>query len=408
MLRGMPVAVYARISSDPLAMREGVERQLKDCRAIAGIRWPDETIVEHVDNDVSAWSGVKRPEYTRMIYALKRGEYTAVVAWNLDRLLRQPRELEALIDLGVPIVTATGDLDLTTHDGQLQARILVAVARKSSDDASRRVKRAQQDRRERGQWHGGPVPFGYKRAGYGVIEPDPVAAAIVRRAAVSIERGGTLRSLVELGGPTTQTGWKLLLNSPVIAGLNIDMSQASWQGIIPVAQWVNVRAINDARSVGRRPRKFWAHGIVQCAQCGKAMVSHINHKEAVYACRWHATISKRLLELHIEGALFASTKAIQQAPEPSACQGSGDGTSPLVEAAKLYARGVISLDEWLAVRQAVPVEQLPEPVPVVPRELEALWPSLSIPERRELASRLLVRVTVGPGRGLERVSFVWH
>ena len=183
------VGLYLRISSDRDATHVGVDRQRTDCRAIAAARWPDATIVEYVDNDVSAYTGQRRPAYERMRAALRDRALVAVVAWNLDRLLRQPRDLEHLIDLGIPIVTASGDLDLTTHDGQLHARILAAVAKKSSDDTSRRVKRAHRDRADQGLWHGGPVPYGYRGLGGGRLDVDPVAAADVQQAAALVVSG---------------------------------------------------------------------------------------------------------------------------------------------------------------------------------------------------------------------------
>jgi DNA invertase Pin-like site-specific DNA recombinase len=43
------------------------------------------------------------------------------------------------------MATVSGDLDLSTHEGQLMARITGAVARKESDDKSRRIQRKHQE-----------------------------------------------------------------------------------------------------------------------------------------------------------------------------------------------------------------------------------------------------------------------
>lgn len=56
------VAVYARISQDRSGDELGVTRQLEDCRAEAERRgWT--VAEEYVDDDVSAFSGRKRPAY---------------------------------------------------------------------------------------------------------------------------------------------------------------------------------------------------------------------------------------------------------------------------------------------------------------------------------------------------------
>ena len=60
------VAVYARISLDAEGTGLGVARQVADCRELAAREgW---TIAEeYIDNDISAYSGKKRPAYQRML-----------------------------------------------------------------------------------------------------------------------------------------------------------------------------------------------------------------------------------------------------------------------------------------------------------------------------------------------------
>ena len=141
--------IYARISHDPSGDQLGVTRQLADCRALAASRgWP--VAAEYVDDDRSAYSGRPRPEYRRLLTDLAEGYVNAVIVYDLDRLHRQPRELEAFLDLcdqrGVrDLATVSGMVDLATHEGRFHARILGAVARKSSDDTSRRIRRKHQE-----------------------------------------------------------------------------------------------------------------------------------------------------------------------------------------------------------------------------------------------------------------------
>jgi site-specific DNA recombinase len=55
-------AIYARISSDTDGTRAGVDRQLADCHTLAtSLGWS--VAQEYVDNDISAYSGKRRPEY---------------------------------------------------------------------------------------------------------------------------------------------------------------------------------------------------------------------------------------------------------------------------------------------------------------------------------------------------------
>src|SRR5947209_1189182 len=138
-------AIYARISSDRGGDQLGVRRQVKDCEALAERKgW--EVAERYVDDDVSAYTGRHRPAYRQMLDDISGGVVDAVVVWHLDRLHRQPKELEEFFEVcdraGVrALASVTGDVDLATDDGRFMARILGAVARKESDDKSRRIRR---------------------------------------------------------------------------------------------------------------------------------------------------------------------------------------------------------------------------------------------------------------------------
>src|SRR5215211_6943067 len=121
----MGAAIYARISDDREGLRLGVSRQLQDCRALADrLGWA--VAEEYVDNDLSAYKRVRRPEYRRMLDDIASGAVTGVVVYDTDRLHRQPRELEEFFDVcehaGLSnLATAGGDLDLASTDGKLLA-----------------------------------------------------------------------------------------------------------------------------------------------------------------------------------------------------------------------------------------------------------------------------------------------
>ena len=82
------------------------------------------------DNDVSAFSRRKpRKEWLRLQDDIASGRTDAIIAAHTDRLYRQVRELEDLIDFvnHHPVAIQTlmaGDLDLTTSAGRQVARHL--------------------------------------------------------------------------------------------------------------------------------------------------------------------------------------------------------------------------------------------------------------------------------------------
>src|SRR3954447_6457093 len=171
-------AVYLRISSDPSGQALGVARQREDCVALCTAKgW---TPAEYVDNDVSASSAKKRPAYERMLADIRDGRIGAVVAWDLDRLHRRPIELERFMDLAdahrLALATVSGDVDLSTAQGRLTARLKGAVARHEIEHKSDRQKRAARQKASRGepQWRNA---FGFLSDGSRT--PDPVTAPLV-------------------------------------------------------------------------------------------------------------------------------------------------------------------------------------------------------------------------------------
>src|SRR6516164_1183218 len=93
-----PAAVYVRISQDRGGAGLGVERQETECRALAQrLGW---TVTQvYCDNDLSAYSGRRRPAYEAMLADIEAAKITAVIAWHPDRLHRRSMELERYISI---------------------------------------------------------------------------------------------------------------------------------------------------------------------------------------------------------------------------------------------------------------------------------------------------------------------
>jgi site-specific DNA recombinase len=120
-------AIYLRISQDRELDGLAIERQREDCEnVVAQHKWT--VAPEHVytDQSISATdASVNRPAYDRLVRDFDAREWDALVCWDLDRLTRQPRQLEDWIDRaesrGLRIVTANGEADLGTDSGRLFA-----------------------------------------------------------------------------------------------------------------------------------------------------------------------------------------------------------------------------------------------------------------------------------------------
>ena len=465
----MPTAVgiYARISSDPDHDELGVGRQLQDCRALAARKgW--RIAEEYVDDDVSAWSAKPRSGYRRMLDDIREGCIDAVLVWHLDRLHRHPKELEEYIEVCQPrsvptIQVASSDIDLTTSDGQLIARMLGAVARKESDDKSRRIRRKHEELAQLGRVSGGGTrPFGYLRDRRSLNHEE---LPHVREAASRILAGDSLRSVAidwnrrgiatVTGRPWTTTVLRTMLISGRISGQRDYhgeiVGRADWPGIITPDETARLRAIlaNPDRLTRRTVRRYLlSGGLLRCGICDSVLIArprgdgerrYICAKgPGLPGCGGIAILSDPLerfireavlhridtpqLRAALDGADAPSEVGIAAAGELAASQ------SQLEELATAYGQRLITFAEYLAARKPIEarmdaakraLSRQSRTAAVAPylgnaAALREAWDSLSLPRQRAVVAAVLDRVTVGPavkGRNTfdpDRLAPLWR
>ncbi len=189
---------YARQSKDHDA---GIGRQQEDTDDLTDRRgWVIPEGGRFADNDVSASKLTRRrPDYERMMTRIRNGECDVLVITYMDRLYRQPIELEHIIPeiekAGVLIATCyEGDMDLRTDTGQLQARVKVAFARAEVMRKANRQKRANLERAQNGhRTPHGIRPFGYQDDR---VTPDEDEAEAIRWACRHVLSGGSVSAIL--------------------------------------------------------------------------------------------------------------------------------------------------------------------------------------------------------------------
>jgi DNA invertase Pin-like site-specific DNA recombinase len=328
-------ALYLRQSQALNDDEAAVRRQEEVCREAAGPRGLD-IVAVYRDNDVSATSNKSRPAYVAMLEAWKRGEFEAIICYDLDRLYRKPRDLEDLIDLaerrGLIIHTVTGEADLSTDNGRLFARIKAAVAKAETERKSARQKlRNLQDAKEgRGYWIGRRRPFGYNKDGT-IFEPE---ADAIRYAYSAIIAGQGLFSIArhwndELGLRTPKvserTGGNLWSVNTIKQVLKAERNMAirvyqgmeipgNWEPIVDEATWrtANTILIQRAHALGiaKRPSTGLLSWVAVCAVCGRRMVGSTNKQgNKTYRCEGQPAPGER-------GAFGATKSCLNRLQEP--------------------------------------------------------------------------------------------
>jgi site-specific DNA recombinase len=258
-----PIGVYVRLSeARPGEEHVSLGTQEDDARAFARRKgWKVARVYREAGR--SAWKdGRARPAFDAMLADLEAGELGGIVAWKQDRLGRRVAEVAALFDrarqLGAEVATVTDGLDTSTPAGRMAAQVIAAAAELESANTSARVRRAILARAERGDAHGGPSPYGYRREG-GTLVVDESEATVIRECATRVLAGdGVGRILRDLGdrGIPTSTGkrWtrRSLVNtltSARIAGLR------SYDGHELAGSWEPIvdRETHDALVYALRP-----------------------------------------------------------------------------------------------------------------------------------------------------------
>lgn len=297
------VAIYARLSDDRDGLKVGVENQLEDCRRIASERgW--NVVDEYVDRSISASKkNVNRPQYNRLVDDFAAGRFGGILCWDLDRLTRQPRQLEDWIDAaedrGLRIVTANGEADLGNDNGRMFARLKATIGKNESERTSRRVKRNVEARSKAGKWHGGPPPFGFTAVDKSLVVV-PQEAELIREAAARITAGDTMYGIVsdwnKKGIPTRygnhwrQPNLRTILLNPSTVG-KTKANVLGWEPILDQRTFDRVGKIltDPSRKVvhspGVRGGKYsMGGGLTVCGECGKRLITGSHHGRASLKC----------------------------------------------------------------------------------------------------------------------------
>ena len=443
-----------------------MQRQQSDCAGLAERKgW--EVVERYVDDDVSAWSGKRRPEYTRCLDDLEAGVIDGLLVYDLDRLHRQPRELEAFIDLCqrlrlTNVTSVSGDIDLTRPEGQFQARILGAVAAKESDDKSRRIRRKHEELAENGKLSGGGSrPYGYdddRRT----IRPDE--AEIVRESATRFLAGESIRAIcsdlnergitASSGGEWSPQTLRRMLGSGRIAGQREYKGEivatAEWPEIIAPAESAAIRATlaDPSRRTNKSARRYLLTRLLRCSLCGEPMVARPRTGgQRRYACAkgpglsgcGHMYLGADDAEAFVTEAVlwrlnspeFAAVLNGKQRAQPDAerlQREADEAQAQLAELADAYGNKVIGMQEWLAARKPIEArltvarKQLANATRTTVLDgnvgadsgLRERWKKLDLTRQHAIIAAVLDHVVVTPGRqgynrfNESRIEPVWR
>lgn len=264
---------------------------------------------------------VWRPGFRSILDDLAHGRGNALIGEDLDRVFRDPRDLEDFIDVAeankVNARSLAGSLTFTdggTDSEITMARMMVAVGNKSSRDTQRRVRAGRERKALNGEFGGGPRPYGFDTDG---VTKRPDECAVIAKASRRVlqidgrkNRYGKLTSLrllaAELreqgvptatGAPWSPSTLRDILVRPRNAGIMVyqgeEIGKAPWKPIVSERVFRAVVSVltDPARRTnaeqGSTPR-WLGSGIYLCGICADGTTCWVTggkDRPRRYACK---------------------------------------------------------------------------------------------------------------------------
>ncbi len=254
-----------------------------------------------------------RPAYQRMMAKVRKGEFTHVCVWKIDRISRNLLDFAAMYDelkrYYVTFVSKNEQFDTSSAMGEAMLKIILIFAELERKLTSERVTGIMLDRATKGLWNGARMPLGYRwddEIKYPVI--DDAEAVTIRfifdkyeeiKSCLQISRILNNNNIkTKRGGEWTSKTVCDIIRNPFYKGTyrynyresarGAVKDESEWivipnnhPAIIAEEQWERCNKIMDANRESKNTSEFRARkhihifsGILQCADCGGGFSSN--------------------------------------------------------------------------------------------------------------------------------------
>jgi site-specific DNA recombinase len=407
-------------------------------------------------------SRYERPGFQAALEAVERGEADGIIVARLDRFARSvadaARAVQRLEAAGGGLIAVDLNMDTSTPSGRLMRNVLMALAEFELERVRENWTAAGSHAAARGVHVCNAAPVGYRKRtddpGRGQLEPDPVAAPVIREVFQRRGAGESWASLCRfLDAAVPRENGKRWVRSTVstMIARRTYLGEAKGGGVVnpdahpPIVTRAEFEAAQVAEADGRYERSgALLSGLLHCASCGHTLTKMGKGANgyADYQCRkrhsdglCEAPVSISVLRAddYVEREFLALVEAEPVAVAGRPADGGFDQALAALEAAEreldeyrdetvIAAIGKDAYVAGLSKRQAEVDEKrrlLAEANAVSPlagiRDLRTTWAELDVCERRHLLASVLDRAVVtpapGPGKGTpveERLSLVWR
>lgn len=257
-----------------------------------------------------------RPDFSKMMASIYKGEADGIICWKLDRLARNPIDGGTLIwaikDKGIEVVTPSNIFN-QNNENTILMYVEFGMAQKYVDDLSKNVKRGLNTKAEKGWLPSGAKPGymndKYAEKGNKTIKVDPVRFPLIRQAwEMLIYRGFSVEKILhklnnEMGyrSPSKKTiGGKPMWRSqlyrvfrdPFYYGyFEYPTGSGIWRtgqhkAMISQEEFDRAQVIMG-RKMAPRPHKteFAYSGLITCGECGARITAEEKWHTVCSVCR---------------------------------------------------------------------------------------------------------------------------
>lgn len=346
----MKAAAYARYSTDR-QQRNSIEYQLTEIRKYC--QKEEIRICATYTDEAETATNMDRPGFQALLAAARRGEFEAVVIYDISRGSRDVGDWftfrKQMMLLGIRVISATQPLgDLTNSNDFLLELLSVGLGQREVLETRRKSIDGVAVKARQGLFLGGTPPLGYRiEAGKYVIEP--AEAATVRRIFQLYAAGKSYEHILrELNGAVGKFGrplgknsfYSILSNERYIGTYTWNKRKVKlfrrWAGgapnpdavrienaippIIDVDTWERVQQRmkdNKHNAKNKAARTYLLSGLIECEECGATYVGHTStntrgYETRCYICgnkyRTHTCRAKNISAAEIEGFVISGLK----------------------------------------------------------------------------------------------------
>lgn len=156
-------ALYVRVSTKHQVDKDSLPMQRKKLKEYC--KMYDIGEYQIFEDDGYSAKNTDRPNFQKMMDCIRKGDYTHLIVWKVDRVSRNLLDFAAMYkelkEYKVTFISLNEQFDTSTPIGGAMLKIILIFAELEREMTSERVTAIMLDRAENGLWNGAKPPLGY-------------------------------------------------------------------------------------------------------------------------------------------------------------------------------------------------------------------------------------------------------